>query len=463
MMGLGNRGSAKKPKVKLECFMGCASLGSTDLPKKEAFCPFAVVYIQQEATDNFTEIARTETCSFTSSPFWCTSFEVECKAQEIGIARLQIEIYHRVQDGVESLCDNELLGRAVVPVQQVTEAPGMHFLAPLSHPTREREKVGILQLHAEHVSQSPNTTELVELDVLAAVLRRRDWANASKLVPQSFEILRAHEHDDNDGYVVWVPVHRSDRNAKHDKSSEYLEFSRATLTNRHLCNGDEERRIRIALQAGSVDKKTGRPFDMGFADITLRDLCEVDPTEEVFEIERADDGGDDQRNVGSLTLQVAQPTEVGSHFVLQINHASCSKYISTCASASATSGHSKHRMSAMLKHRSPRRLKMGSSKKHGKSNKNADDSNLHSPLSSAANCPTGAEPLEPEREALAAGPISSMSLFTDDTFSVASKCTFARPNSGETDKASGTAGTAATPDSPVTGDEQAVVHANASK
>lgn len=326
-MVIRNKRSAKKPDLQLECFLSCAGLGSTDIHRKDGLSPFAVLYMKQNECDDFSEIFRTETRPNTTSPAFCLSSEIRCRAEDISTTYLRVEIYHRVREGEESLEINELFGVAIFPLKSVRDAEGMQFLSSLSHPTKERERVGIVQIKAEHLCLSATANELVEIDLMAAGLRRREWSQASKIVPQSYEILRAHAYDDADGQVVWLPIYRSDRVSTYAKKTEHVDFSRATMTNRHLCNGDEERRIRIVLLAGNPDKKTGgRANDMGFIDITLRDLCEVDPTEEVFEIENAPET--EESEVGSMSLLTGQPTDVGSHFVLQVNHASCFKYVS---------------------------------------------------------------------------------------------------------------------------------------
>lgn len=410
---MGNRRrTAKKPDLQLECFLSCAGLGSTDTHRKDGLRPFAVLYMKHTEDDVFSEIARTETRPNTTSPSFCSSVELRCRAEDVATTSLRVEIYHRVREGEESLEINELFGLAIFPLKSVRDADGMHFLSSLSHPAKERERVGIVQIKAEHMCVSTTASELVEIDLMAVGLRRREWSQASKIVPQSYEILRAHAYDDADGQVVWLPIYRSDRVSTYSKKTEHVDFSRATLTNRHLCNGDEERRIRIVLLAGAPDKKTGgRPYDMGFVDITLRDLCEVDPTEEVFEIENAPES--DETEAGSMSLLTAQPTDVGSHFILQVNHASCKKYVSL----SSPESKSRVRVGKQLKKRR-NGLRKGISKKLD-AVQSLDVRSLRleeynsAPISNApsGNCELG----EYYDMASTFGPISGMSLFSEDS------------------------------------------------
>jgi hypothetical protein len=313
---------------RLECFLSCSSLGSTDVPKRETLSPFAVVYVERRPGAGFAEVSRTETCPANTSPAWSTSVEVE-HDEGADAATVRVDVYNRLHEGAESLQDNELFGRTVFSTRDLTEAPGMHFLSPISHRAKERERVGILQVVSEPRSLSPSSGELIEIDVMCSVLRKRDWGAAR--IPQFFEIFRTHAHDDAAGGTVWLPVYRSNRLVKQEKANGYLEFSRVTVTNGHLCNGDEERRIRFVLHAG--ERRPGKSTEVGFVDVTLRDLCEVDPTEEVFEIETDGAGADGE--AGSMVLLKAEPTDVGSYFSVQVNHASCGKYVS---SASADHG-----------------------------------------------------------------------------------------------------------------------------
>lgn len=80
---------------------------------------------------------------------------------------------------------------------------------------------------------------------------------------------------------------------------------------------DEARRIRLVLYAGNSTSA------IGHVDVTLRDLCEIDPSQEAFQIETTYHNDE----VGSLSLLRAEPTDVGSFFILKINHASSAKYI----------------------------------------------------------------------------------------------------------------------------------------
>lgn len=350
-------------KIRLELFLSCTSIGGALL--RGTISPFAVLSTQLAGSAALHEIGRTETCGATDCPAWFTPFEVEFMSSEADTASVTVEVYHRQQEGVESLSVHQLLGRARVRIENLLGAPGMHFLTPLANPLKEGEKAGILQVHAEH--RSTCRDEIIELDFLATSLRKRDWG--SKNVAQSFEIFRAHAHDDASGHIVWLPVYRSCRLRQASKdNSQVLEFSRVTLSTKHFCNGDEERRIRIVLH-GRLQESGVKKFNphakaidvgLGYVDVTLRDMCEVSPTQELFEIEM--DQEERGRDPGSLSLLKAEPTDVGSHFVLQINHAD-SRKLSSNRSGSARD--LKKKLSSRVKHLSQAPLSPRQSKSTG--------------------------------------------------------------------------------------------------
>lgn len=316
-----------------ELFVSCSALGNTDQPtRKDHISPFCVLYVQRPSLAGFSELGRTETLCTNSSPSWTTSFELEFalgeerKAYAFSQIFVRADIYHQVLPEVGNLKDNELFGRATFSVQNLCDAPGRHFLTPLSHPTKERERVGILEIRTESLSAEPSRKELIEFDVATSILRKRGLPN-KHVVAQSFEVFRAHANEDAAGAVSWLPIYRSDRLSKQNKAAPVMEFSRITVTNRHLCNGDESRRLRFVLHAGSGEKRP--TSDMGYVDVTLRDLCEIDPTEEAFQIETNNEGDE----VGALSLLKAEPTSVGSYFILKIDHVSNSRYYASKSSS----------------------------------------------------------------------------------------------------------------------------------
>lgn len=325
-----SRSRNKIPARNFELFVSCSALGNTDQPtKKDDISPLCVLYVQRPTFAGLSELGRTETLFTNSSPSWTTSFELEFAPGEEKGAFVRADIYHQVLPEFGHLHDNELFGRATFSVPNLCDAPGRHFLTPLSHPIKERERVGILEIMTEPLFEEASRNELIEFDVATSILRKRGLPN-KQVVAQSFEIFRAHANADAARAVAWLPIYRSDRLSKQIKEASVMEFSRITVTNRHLCNGDEARRLRFVLHAGSGEKWSGRPTsDMGYVDVTLRDLCEIDPTEEVFQIETKNEGDE----VGALSLLKAEPTSVGSYFILKIDHASNSRYYASKSSS----------------------------------------------------------------------------------------------------------------------------------
>ncbi len=116
-------------------------------------------------------------------------------------------------------------------------------------------------------------------------------------------------------------------------------------------------------------------LEIGSVDLSLGELYEVDPKGEFFEIVGAEP--QDSLN-GYMSLVSAEPTEVGSHFVLHVYHGSSSRYIS--ASLDETSqtrklsaiGPFKRGTSSRVRQRLVRRIGV---RKVSDEENNSDDSN----------------------------------------------------------------------------------------
>lgn len=310
-----------KASRRLELFIGCSALlGCCD----STLTSFAVIFLRIEEGGDFREVSRTETVCNSASPQFCSSSEIDFPENSIEHSNVRIDLYERKTVESERLRDHNFIGKVTIPVDTILTSHGNHLTTQISHPS-ESKKVGVLTLSAEEVDTSnPENETEIQLDVSAALLRKKDWNRT--ILGQRYELSRAHKHDDIDGHTVWLPVYKSDRMSKQRDSNAILEFSSACLKYRHVCNGDDERRMRIAVYAAPCGtKKTAPELFIGLVEFTLRDLCEIDPTEEVLQLERETAEVND---IGNMSILKAEPTDFGSHFSLQLNYESTSKYAS---------------------------------------------------------------------------------------------------------------------------------------
>lgn len=307
---------------RLEAFIECRTLLGSG---KENINSFAVVRSRSLQGGEFDEVARTETVFNSASPEYCTSFELEYSNTSIEHSIVRVDVYNRQTEASEHLDDHELLGKATIPLESVLMDEGNRFAAQIAHPL-EKRTVGMLMLYAEEIDMSNEENQSdIQIDVSAAVLRKRDW-NKSTL-GQRYELKRAHKHDDCNGNPVWLPIHKSDRIWKQHDSKAIVEFCSTSLKYRHVCNGDDERRMRIIIYAtqSSNSKRASSEFLIGMVEFTLRDLCEIDPTCEVLPLEKGDV---DVEDLGSLAILKAEPTDFGSLFSVQLNYETTTKYSS---------------------------------------------------------------------------------------------------------------------------------------
>lgn len=339
----------------IELFIGCRNLVHVS---EKAYDAFVVLMIKRTPNGKYEELQRSETLCHNAHPQFCTSFEVDYDASSEYSPMLRFDVYERMTVDTERLRDHNHRGTTCASIETLMTARRNQLELLLHHPWDPRN-AGTISIAAEEVDkQHPENASVVQVDVSVSVLRRRDWNKT--LVSQRYELCRAHQHDDETGRTVWLPVYRSDRVAKQRDSATLIEFSTASITYRHLCNADEERDMRLAFYgvpqaivkhpsvvvgniAASHNKK-GESL-LAYADFTLRFICEIDPTEEVLGLEK--DGIVD--NIGNVSILRAEPTDFGSHFSLQVNFDHTDKY--TSASSDEKKGSTKRLTMLKMVHR----------------------------------------------------------------------------------------------------------------
>lgn len=313
----------------IELFVQCDGLGKAR--DEKPFDVFAVVMKKFPEDESFSEIGRTETMSCTSCPRFCTSLEVSYDEEYVGSSMLRLDVYERKTVHTERLRDHDHRGTTLMTIADLLKAKSNQLTLLLHHPHDPRD-TGTATILVEHTDkESEENKSIVQLDVMTSVLRRRDWNKT--VLHQRYELCRAHRYENEDGRTVWLPVYRSDRIGRQQRDSSnvnFWEFSTASLTYRHLCNGDEEREMRLTLYAmtpGIV--KSGckkRETLLAKTIFTVRFVCEIDPTEEVLSLERCDKGGEE--DVGNVSIVKAEPTDFGSHFSFKVNFEHTEKYTS---------------------------------------------------------------------------------------------------------------------------------------
>lgn len=307
----------------LELFIACKGLlGSWDNHPNS----FAVLLYRRAERSKFEEVGRTETIFNSACPHYCTSLEVDYSEGGVDSAVLRIDYYERLTEESERLHDHQFLGNASVALRDILLAENNHYMAQISRPA-ELKQVGIIMLYAEDIDTSnPENESEIQLDVSAAIIRKKDWSKC--VLGQRYELSRAHKHDDSNGQTVWLPICKSDRISKQRDSNEVVEFSSMSLKYRHVCNGDDQRRMRISVYAAhssGTGKKGGGEFFIGMVEFTLRDICEIDPTREMLPLERDES---DVEDLGVMTILKAEPTDFGSLFSVRLNYETADKYMS---------------------------------------------------------------------------------------------------------------------------------------
>lgn len=277
----------------------------------KSFEVFVVVLTWSGKDNAFHEITRTETANQGVSPAFSTSVLFPYIPSNAAEYSLIFDVYIRKSVLSEKLSDHEQIGRVATTLQKVLDAPHLRLEEIVVAPSGLRS--GTLSILAEPADLSlPDAKTILELDVHTLALRKRDWPRS--FTPQRFEIWRAHAREHIEEETHWVLVYRSERVAKQREASRYVEFTTASLSFRHLFNGDDERQLRIVFSSHSG--KSGKPADdLGFIDFTFAELCWLDPTYEALKIHTEAPPHDG----GKVLLARNDPTENGGSFLLSVN------------------------------------------------------------------------------------------------------------------------------------------------
>lgn len=332
-MGGSNRKNAKaakteqKNKKQVELFIAARNISRHD---EKAFDSFAVVSIKQSGDRKFQELDRTETLTACVSPEYCTSMILEYEELDMPWTQVCVDMYERKSSLSEKLENHLHRGTSQTTVAEILHAPSMQYSGQLYNPMNN-DKVGILYVRAEQTGEGDQEIHsMVQLDVCVSLLRRRDWNKTA--MSQRYELCRMHRFADEDGEPVWLPIHRSDRMSRRRDSNTKIEFSSANVTMRHFCNGDEQRNMKLMFYAAPLLLKqvghrrvVGPELCVATAEFTMRSVCEMDPTEEVLQMEN-ENGHED---VGYIVIDKAEPTDFGSHFSLMVKHETTERYVSS--------------------------------------------------------------------------------------------------------------------------------------
>ena len=299
----------------IEAFLECRAL----FPEESKEIPtFIISSVKKDDSNHFLEISRTETVYGTTSMHFSTSFVLDYLDVDRSHLTILCQVHTGQVDDTESSCQTKLLGQAIFLLQEIIDAPRNQCIVPIVDLSKNGAECGALHIMAEHVDMSnPDMTSTIEIDVRTLVLKKK-----GNPLPQRYELHRAHRGSNSKGQTVWLPIYKSNKECSQRKSSIYFDFRRASVTYRHLCNGDEERKLRLLLFT-ELSKHSGHDGVLGFIEFTLRELCEIDPTEQVFQIEQ---DGTYVESLGYVKVLQALPTDYGSHFAFLINHANCERF-----------------------------------------------------------------------------------------------------------------------------------------
>lgn len=419
-------------RTSIECFLSCEIYYDDESQVRgRPVNSFIVAYLQSEDEDeeDATELGRTETCDLALCASFAHAIEINLSNLPDRQHILRLDIYNRVLEGIESLDEHILIARCCLDVDDLRfgKESTKDYPLFLMDEFKIEARGGCVRISWERMRSGTDKDELVEFDVHMSVLRSRD--HGGRVVSQQYEIQRAHKDSPADDTPDWITVHRSNRQViRQRQNTKELEFSRATMSKRHLCNSDDNRRLRIVLYAchsgyRSTDHSSLHRLQrsneiscvpIGYVELSLMSLFEMDPTADSFAIQGT---GTEVEDLGVVRLATNDPTTVGSYFSLHVLISSTTRYMSMTppVEASAKPKQSKRKMISRMLNDKLGTSQLPSMPRRYEREDDAEPRYQVTPLQTgfAVGDPSG-QPVAAQMAVPDQAPLSTLSLFSDD-------------------------------------------------
>lgn len=214
------------------------------------------------------EVGRTETVWDDLNPQWAESFLVH-ELDVVGGSELMVEIFDRDDDG-EDEGKMDFLGRGVVGLGGLEEIGGRlvgrcELVGKDGKKGRERGDVVVMGEWVDEGLLGAQGGGKVVVDVRSWVVRRRGRVGVTQFWQVEREVKGA-------GGREWSVVFRSENSKRGDVVEGYHSWDKATLSRRELCNGDDDRRLRIVFFKRSI---RGTHKMISFVETSLNGLREL--------------------------------------------------------------------------------------------------------------------------------------------------------------------------------------------
>lgn len=220
-IGFGNMGpsgqSAAIPTSQLEMTISCVDLLNLDVMSKSD--PFCIVQMKETWQNNFFEIGRTEQINDNLNPEWVKKFILNYNFETI--QKMRFEIWDKDPSG------NDFLGEYETTLAEIVSYSGRQFRGKLKN--NRSNSSGHIVIVTEEVS---SCKEIIQMTFQANRLEKQCWLIRN----DPFLVFSRSNEDGTFSVVHKTEVVRSTQNPT---------WKPITIKGRTLCNGDNDRTIKV--------------------------------------------------------------------------------------------------------------------------------------------------------------------------------------------------------------------------
>ncbi|KAJ6650061.1 Copine-8 [Pseudolycoriella hygida] len=209
--------SAAACTSQIEMSISCENLLNLDVLSKSD--PFCVIRMKEPWQDNFFEIGRTEQINDNLNPQWVKKFILNYNFETI--QRMRFEVWDKDPSG------NEFLGEFETTLAEIVSYNGTQFRGKLKN--QNTTNAGQILLVTEEVSSCKET---IEMSFRASGLQKQCWLVSN----DPFLVFSRSNEDGSFSVVLKSQIVKSTQNPK---------WTPLTIKGRTLCNGDNDRTIKI--------------------------------------------------------------------------------------------------------------------------------------------------------------------------------------------------------------------------
>lgn len=201
----------------IEMTLSCENLLNLDVMSKSD--PFCIVQMKESWQNNFFEIGRTEQINDNLNPEWVKKFILNYNFETI--QRIRFEVYDRDTSG------NDFLGEYETTLAEIVSYNGQQFRGKLKN--QQSNNAGHIIVVTEEVS---SCKEVIQMAFRANGLQKQCWLIRN----DPFLVFSRSNEDGSFSVVMKSEVVDSTQNPK---------WKPMTIKGRTLCNGDNDRTIKI--------------------------------------------------------------------------------------------------------------------------------------------------------------------------------------------------------------------------